>query len=406
MGYPWFIAKRYFKAKHRFAFISIISKISVAGLAIGIAALIITVSILAGFGSALEQKIIGFDGHIRLRYYLHQPMGDIPIVLEDLKSFTEIQAASPFISHEAMIRSGNFTDGVMVEGMSERTLDSLLTVGQFLKTGALDFSVQSGLPGMILSRRLSQKIHAEVGEKITLFSVDGIPGPRNHPRFKQFRVSGIFHTGMSDYDDVYVYTSLAASQDLFKLPDQAHGIIIKLHNTDHVESFAMQLQKELGYPFFAETWYDRHASLFAWFRSQQFPIVIVFGLIALVAVFNIMSTLMMIVIEKTRNIGILKALGSKDNEILRIFIWNGLLIGLFGALLGSSLSLLLGFVQQHYQVISIPAEVYFMESLPIEFHWEHFVIINGAALFFAIIATVYPALQASRREPVETIVHE
>jgi len=406
MGYPWFIAKRYLVAKHRYAFISTISRISVAGLAIGIAALLLTVGILSGFGSTLEQKVMGFDAHIRLRYFLNEPMGDLPAVQQRLQQYPEIQRTAPYISHEAIIRAGEFTDGVVVEGMSERALTSVISVGNYITSGALDFSVRDGLPGILISRRMSEKIHAALGDKITLLSITGIPGPGNHPRYKQFRVTALFHTGMSDYDDVFVYTSLGAAQDLFKMPDQAQGFLMTINRPQQAESFAGRLQKDFGYPFHPVTWYDRHASLFSWFHSQQLPILIVFGLIALVAVFNIMSTLMMIVIEKRQNIGILKAIGSKNREIIRIFIWNGLFIGLFGCVLGSGFSLALGFLQEHYHLIRIPAEVYFMDTLPVEFHWQQFAVINGLALFLAVVATIYPALQAARRNPVETIVHE
>lgn len=406
MGFPWYIAKRYFLARHRFGFISTISRISIAGLAIGIAALILTVSILLGFKSTLESNIIGFDGHIRLRYFHHKAMGNIPAITDSLSRFAEVKQVAPYISHEAMIRSGKYTDGVVVESLPDSALTSLLKIGKFITRGTIDFSREGGLPPIILSDRLANKIRVDLGDKVTLFSIDGIPGPRNHPRAKQFHLQATYHTGMSDYDDVFVYTGLEPAQELFKLPEQVHGMILMLHDAQMVEPFSVRLQAELGYPFYPVTWYERHASLFAWLQTQQFPIVIVFGLIALVAIFNIVSTLMMIVIEKTRDIGILKSMGSNHRDILKIFIWNGFIIGLLGCLLGSGLSLGLGLMQQEYELIQIPADVYFMSSVPVEFAWEPFVIINAAALFFAITATIYPAFQASRKAPVEAIVHE
>ena len=406
MGFPWYIAKRYFKARHRFGFISTISRISIVGLAIGIAALLITVSILSGFRQTLEENIIGFDGHIRLRYFHHRAMSDLPQVMDTLRQYSEIRQVAPYISHEAMIRAGNATDGVVVEAMPDSALTAMLQVGKFVTEGTINFEEADITPGLVMSERLARKIHVSPGDKITLFSIDGVPGPRNHPRAKQFRLRALYHTGMSDYDDVFVYTGLSAGQDLFKLPDQAHGMLIMLHDAGYVEPFSVSLQESLGYPFYPVTWHDRHASLFAWLQSQQFPIIIVFGLIALVAVFNIVSTLMMIVIEKTRDIGILKAIGSTRSSILRIFIWNGLIIGVLGCILGSGLSIVLGLLQIHFELIHIPADIYFMSSVPIAFHWEHFVVVNGLALLFSTLATVYPAIQATRKEPVEAIVHE
>lgn len=406
MGFPWHIAKRYFSAKHRFGFISIISRISISGLAIGIAALLLTVSILAGFKSTLEQRIIGFDGQIRLRMFHHRTMTDLPQVRKELRQYSEIKSATPYISHEAMIRAGQFTDGVMVEAMPDSALTSVLDVGKYIIQGAVNFGQSSERPPIVMSKRLSAKLHVSLGDKITLFSIDGVPGPGNQPRAKQFNLQAIYHTGMSDYDDVFVYVPLVAGQSLFRMPDGAHGFLVMLKNPALVEPFSVQLQDEMGYPYFPVTWHDRHANLFAWLSSQQYPIIIVFGLIAVVAIFNIMSTLMMIVIEKTRDIGILKSMGSTSGRIWRIFVWNGLIIGILGCVFGSGLAYLLGLLQQRLHLIRIPAEVYFMEQLPIEFHWQQFAIINGIALLLSVLATLYPSMRASRREPIEAIVHE
>ena len=406
MGFPWYIARRYLGAKHRYGFISTISHLSIAGLAIGIAALLLTVSVLAGFRATLQEKIIGFDGHIRLRYFHKEPVSDLPELHQQLGTYSEIASASPYISQEAMIRAGNATDGVMVEAMPESTITSVLSVGQYIASGKLDFSGDGAGNGILISRQIAERIEVTVGDRVTLFSISGIPGPRNHPRAKQLTVQAIYHTGMSDYDDLFVYTSLPAGQDLFKLPDQAHGMLLMLRQDTAVEPFAMQLQEKLGYPFYAITWQERHASLFAWLQSQQLPIIIVFGLIAVVGVFNIMSTLMMIVIEKTRDIGILRAMGSPAGGVLRIFLWNGTTIGMVGCVLGSGFAFLLGTLQQRFNLIRIPPEIYFMDSVPILFHWEHFVLINGIALVLAAGATIYPAIKAARRQPVEAIVHE
>lgn len=406
MGYSGYIARRYLLARHRYGFISTISRLSIIGLAIGIAALLLTVSVLAGFRSTLQEKIVGFDGHIRLRYFHHEPVSDLDRLNQDLKKRPEIASASPYISHEAMIRAGNATDGVMVEAMPESTITAVLDVGSYIIRGKLNFDNDVARDGILISQQIADRLGVEIGEKVTLFSIDGVPGPTNHPRARQFTLQAIYRTGMSDYDDLFVYVPLEAGQNLFSLPRQAHGMLLMLHREEVVEPFAIELQQELGYPYYAVTWQERHANLFAWLKSQQFPIVIIFGLIALVALFNIMSTLMMIVIEKTRDIGILKAMGGRDSGILRLFVWNGTVIGLVGCTLGSGLALLIGGLQNRFDFISIPTEVYFMSSVPVEFHWIHFAIINGIALILAAGATIYPALKASRRAPVESIVHE
>jgi lipoprotein-releasing system permease protein len=190
------------------------------------------------------------------------------------------------------------------------------------------------------------------------------------------------------------------------MEEQAHGFILMLNDASIADPFSTQLQNELGYPYYPRSWRESHASLFAWFQSQQYPIVLVFGLIAVVAIFNIMSTLMMIVLEKTKNIGLLKAVGSTNQSIMRIFVYNGLFIGFIGCFAGTSLGLLLGELQRRFNLLQLPADVYFMASVPIEFNWEHILIINGVLMFFAVIASLYPSLRAAKREPVETLTYE
>lgn len=370
------------------------------------AALILTVSILSGFESTLEQKLISFDGHIRLRYFLNEPMGQLQTLEGQLRDYEQIQKFAPYISHEAMARSGSYTDGVVVEAMPDTAITSVLSLGNYITKGEIDFSGTAGFPGMLLSTRLATKLKVGVGDTLALFSIKGVPGPRNFPRAKQFRVQALYSTGMIEYDDVYCYIPFDAGQDLFKMEKRATGYILMLHDPSIAEPFANSLQNDLGYPYFPQSWKETHTALFAWFQSQEYPIVIVFGLIAVVAIFNIMSTLMMIVLEKTKNIGILKAVGSTDRSITRIFVWNGLLIGLIGCLSGTGLGLLLGELQRRFNILRLPPDVYFMASVPVEFHWEHIAIINGVLMFFALIASLYPSLRAARRDPVETLSYE
>lgn len=406
MAFPWYVAKRYFKAKHRFAFISLISRISIAGLAIGIAALILTVSILSGFETTLEEKLISFDGHIRLRYFLEQPMDNLPSLVEELDNYEEISRYAPYISHEAMIKTGSYTDGVVAEAVPDTAITKVLGLSQYITQGTIDFSRADEAPGMVLSTRLAKKLQVDVGDKVALFSIQGVPGPRNFPRAKQFQIQALYNTGMIEYDDVYCYIPFESGQDLFKMEQQAHGFILMLNDASIADPFSTQLQNELGYPYYPRSWRESHASLFAWFQSQQYPIVLVFGLIAVVAIFNIMSTLMMIVLEKTKNIGLLKAVGSTNKSIMRIFVYNGLFIGFIGCFAGTSLGLLLGELQRRFNLLQLPADVYFMASVPIEFNWEHILIINGVLMFFAVIASLYPSLRAAKREPVETLTYE
>lgn len=374
-----------------------------AGLAIGVAVLILTLAVLDGFESEIEQKIIGFDGHIRIRGYFDRNLPEVDSHLDAiLSNINDITASEPYISQAAMIRVGRETHGIMVEGVPSSGIEKIIATPQFITQGEFDLS---GDGTVVMGAALANQLGLTVGKKVTLLDMANLGRPGKLPGIRQFRIIGIYDTGLKDYDETVVYMSLADAQALFGMPAQISGRIVRLRDKDETESVSAAIASE-GVLYISETWLDRHGRLFAWLRSQKQPMIIVFGLIALVAIFNISSALTMIVMEKNRDIGVLRAMGFSRRNISQLFLVEGGLIGLIGVGLGICLALIVGFLQIRYGFFRIPAEIYFMSQLAVKFHLQQFITVGAFGFLLALVATVYPAWKASGVQPADAVRYE
>jgi lipoprotein-releasing system permease protein len=403
MGPLPLIAARHLRSKHKFSFTSFISYLAVAGLAIGVAVLILTLAVLDGFESEIEQKIIGFDGHIRIRGYFDRNLPEVDSHLDAiLSNINDITASEPYISQAAMIRVGRETHGIMVEGVPSSGIEKIIATPQFITQGEFDLS---GDGTVVMGAALANQLGLTVGKKVTLLDMANLGRPGKLPGIRQFRIIGIYNTGLKDYDETVVYMSLADAQALFGMPAQISGRIVRLRDKDETESVSAAIASE-GVLYISETWLDRHGRLFAWLRSQKQPMIIVFGLIALVAIFNISSALTMIVMEKNRDIGVLRAMGFSRRNISQLFLVEGGLVGLIGVGLGICLALIVGFLQIRYGFFRIPAEIYFMSQLAVKFHLQQFITVGAFGFLLALVATVYPAWKASGVQPADAVRYE
>ena len=374
-----------------------------AGLAIGVAVLILTLAVLDGFESEIEQKIIGFDGHIRIRGYFDRNLPEVDSHLDAiLSNINDITASEPYISQAAMIRVGRETHGIMVEGVPSSGIEKIIATPQFITQGEFDLS---GDGTVVMGAALANQLGLTVGKKVTLLDMANLGRPGKLPGIRQFRIIGIYDTGLKDYDETVVYMSLADAQALFGMPAQISGRIVRLRDKDETESVSAAIASE-GVLYISETWLDRHGRLFAWLRSQKQPMIIVFGLIALVAIFNISSALTMIVMEKNRDIGVLRAMGFSRRNISQLFLVEGGLVGLIGVGLGICLALIVGFLQIRYGFFRIPAEIYFMSQLAVKFHLQQFITVGAFGFLLALVATVYPAWKASGVQPADAVRYE
>ncbi len=411
MSFESFVAKKYFRAKKRTGFISIITFVSIAGVTIGVTALILVLSVMNGFESEVRSKLIDADAHIRLRKFYNQTITEKEKLLKVAEKQPEVIGASPVIREDCMIRSGYTQRPTAVKGIDLESITKISNIREKIKLGELDFSEKEingkMLSGIILGRYLADRLLAlNIGEVVTLFTIPKEGGIFSQPNVKQFYVAGIVEFGYYEYDRIFSFVSLESAQKLFNMPDGITWVEIKVDDYYKAGEVALRIEEELGYPFTTLTWFELNKSLFSWMEIEKWGAFIILSLIIMVAAFNIISSLIMIVMEKTREIGILKSMGATSSSIMKIFMYEGMGIGIIGTFLGCLIGYTVGFLQLEYKLVSLPADVYIINSLPIEMQLVDFVAIPGIALILCFLASVYPAYKASRLYPVEAIRYE
>ncbi len=402
MSFELYITKRYIKSTRITGFISFITLIAIIGIMLGTSALIIALSISNGFEKELKEKVIGFTSHIQIskfdvRYYDKDDWASF----EKIKMIPNVKSVSPFAGGEAMIRSSYGIEGVYLKGILPEYDFSIIK--RSIVEGKYNFDESDGMPKIIIGRKLANKIGIELGDKVVILAIDPNAPNLTSPKIEQFKVSGIYETGMAEYDDIFVYVRLEHAQYLFDLGNRVSGFDVMAKNVDYLDETALLIQDKLGYPYYARTMYQMYRNLFAWLELQKKPVPIVLGLITIVAVFNIIGTLLMMVLEKTKEIGILKSMGANSKSIMKIFVFQGLFIGIAGTILGNILAYVLCTIQLKYKPLSLPEDIYFMSSVPILLQPENFILISVVTLLLCFLATLIPSYIASRIQPVEAI---
>ena len=402
-----FISRQHLGSRHSLSFISLVSYLSIAGLAIGIAVLILTLGILTGFEQEVQRKIISFDGHIRVKGFLGDPVAQFQPQLDSiLAQLPQVTGRMPYIHHPATARVKGQTEAVFVEAFEEEKAQGVLGTWENLISGEFTLGEEGGKFGIVLGRALAEKLNARTGGRLTLMDLTSLGKPGRAPRIGQFEVRGIYETGLNEYDESIVYIDLSAGQRLFNYRDLITGEILSVSDRNETVSVAGYLEDKLKYPLMSSTWKERHYNLFAWLSLQKYPITVVFALVALVALLNIMSSLTMIVMEKSKDIGVLRAVGFSRKKISQLFFFEGGVVGLLGVSLGVALALLLGWIQVRFGLLSIPEEVYFMDNLPILFTIEHVLTVGLFGFISAVTASLYPAWKASGIQPAEAVRYE
>lgn len=413
MYYPFFVAKKYLWAKRKTGFISVIAYISIAGVALGTAALIITLSIISGFERELRSKFITFDSHIRVKTFEGTPMiSDYGALELKIKQIPQVVGMSPYIEKEAMIRSKRATDGVIIKGIDQNVVDRALDIRRDVIASKNEMTIDlkrkdpQSLPGVLIGKKLADKLFVAIGDKVTVFSLQNTLAFIQQPKVGQFIVTGMYRSGLSEYDNVYVYIDLQEAQKIFEYGSTVTGVEMRLSDMFEAQDAAKELGQLLGYPYYVRTWLDIHRNLFGWLETNNFVMVIIFTLIIMVAAFNIIGTLFMIVIEKTKDIGILKSMGASHKNIRQIFVMEGFLIGIIGSAIGNILALVLCWLQLKFRIISLNSDVYFMDTVPIELRWHYFLIISILAVALCVGATVFPSHKAAKLDAVDAIRYE
>jgi lipoprotein-releasing system permease protein len=401
MFFPLYISKRFTFSKKDSRFFSFISVISVVGIALGVATLIIALSILKGFEKTITTKVMDFDSHIKLTS-IAPTLPDYHIAVPRIRSLigNELEEINPYASNLAIISSRRGTEGMNIIGVLPN--NRLKGVKEHMVAGKPDIEDPSSI---LIGKKLADKIYAKPGDKVTIFTLnnDKIPSPENLPNVRNFTITGIFESGMAEYDDAFAYINLKSAQSLLNIGDNITGYDIRVNNLSKIDSLSHFLGAKLRYPYRSASIYELHRNIFTWIELQKKPIPIVLALIIIVAVFNIIGTLLMMVLEKTSAIGILKSLGAGKRQITSIFLLQGIVLSLSGIFLGNIIGFLLMEIQLKYNIITLPSSVYFMSTVPIELTLPVFAGVSLLTLLLSIMASVIPSFIASRISPISSI---
>ncbi len=393
MKYEFWISFRYLVSRRKEKFISIISLISIMGVAVGVMALIVVLAVMSGFDNDLREKIVGTNSHIVIEK--KGGIKDYNLLLDKINKMPHVVASSPFVNGQALIREKDEVIGVIFRGIDPEKEVHVTNIGKYLQEGSLSLGRKDVLIGKELSFRLGLKL----GDRVTLISAAS-PNP------EEFNVKGIFNSGMFDYDMNLVFTNLEGAQDFYKVDDFAGGIGIKVDDVYKADRIKNEIQSSIGFNYWARSWSDLNKSLFSALKLEKITMFIILALIVLVACFNIVSTLIMMVTEKTKDIGILKSIGATNLSIRRIFILNGFFIGFLGTALGAALGFILCYLLKTYKFIKLPRDIYYIDALPINVNVQDSATVIIAAILISLVSTLYPAHQAGKLEPVEALRYE
>jgi lipoprotein-releasing system permease protein len=425
MSYESFISLRYLRAKRKQIFVSIITFISVAGIFLGVAALIIVLAVMNGFETDLRNKILGINSHIVLMEY-NGAMQNYQKVMKDSSQVQGVVAATPFIYSQAMLKSGSSISGVVLRGLSTEDASKVINLGKMRdgKIGYLSEKQRStlglneklrDLPGIIIGKELAKTLGLFFLDTVNIVSPVGISTPMGMvPRMKKFIVVGIFESGFYEYDATLAYLSLKNCQEFLNMNDMVTGIEIKVNDIYKADEIAKAIEKKLGFPYWARNWMEMNKNLFSALKLEKRVMFIILSLIVLVAAFNIITALIMVVMEKNRDIAILKSMGATSASIMRIFILQGLTIGAIGTLLGCigglavafNLEALSVFVENLFGFKILPGDVYYLSELPSQVNSADVIIIVIGTMLICFLSTIYPSWRASKLDPTEALRYE
>ncbi len=407
MSFEWFVSLRYLRAKRRQKFISLISVISMLGVAVGVMALIVVLSVYTGFTEGLRDQIIGINAHVLVQRY-NSDITEPDQIQDQVDRVQGVVASTPYIYAQALISSGSGSSGIVLRGIEPDSAVHVLRLEEHMTAGRLaDLARPHGLPAIVLGQELARQLRVDAGSRIRLMSPNGSLSPMGVlPRVLTCRVSGIFATGMYEYDSTMGFISLATARRLTGMEDGVHGLEVRVEDVDRANDTAQAIRSRLGPEFSVRDWMQLNRNLFAALKLEKVGIFIALDLIILVAALNIISALIMVVMEKNRDIAILKSMGAPTGSIMRIFFYQGAVIGLTGTILGTAGGLGLCAILKRYKIIELPSNVYPMSTMPIKVIPLDVGIIAVSAVLITLAATLYPSWKASRIQPAEALSYE
>lgn len=413
MSLEWFIGRRYLASRRGTRFLSLITLIAIGGVSVGVMALIVVTAVMTGLQSDLREKILGVNPHIWVMTFGESMrMDNWETPLAQVKQVPEVLAAAPFIHTEVGITNrANYSEGAILRGIDAYRAGTPVTeIGSTIRThDLLPARTRSGLPPIVVGEALATRASVLPGDTLVVISFQNAkvsPVGGLMPTLRQFEVTGTFRTGMYEYDNKFLYTTIPAAQELTGMGTAVSGIEVRVPDPLQATDIARRIVDRLGVPYRTDDWKTMNAALFSALKLEKLAMELILLLIVIVAAFNIVSTLVMVVADKTREIGILKSMGLGSGRVLRIFMIQGLVIGLVGSVIGGGGGLLLNFLIDRYELIKIPGDIYFVSHLPVRSDPMDVVKILVSTVLISFLATIYPALQAARLTPVEAIRHE
>lgn len=408
MSFTWFVGARYLRARQKQAFITLITLLATLGIAVGVMALIVVIAVMTGFESELQTRILGIESHILVMRY-GEPMDELDKKIRTIEASDGVRSASPFIYTQVMLRSPHGVSGAVLKALDPSRpgppvyVDRDVSLTDALLTAAPD-EASGKAPGLVVGRVTADKLKVSVGDPVYLISPLGKGASANQmPTVMRFAVAGIFETGMNEYDGAMSFVRLDVAQRLLKMGGQASGLEVRVDDIYQARQIADKIIARIGLPFWARDWMQMNRNLFSMLRLQKTVMFIILTLIVLVAAFNIASALIMMVMEKTRDIAILKTMGATNRHIRRIFIIKGLIIGCLGSTLGGLLGFVLCAILKRYPFIKLPGDVYFLTTLPVSIQLFDVLAIGLCTIVICFLATLYPAVSASSLDPVDGI---
>lgn len=411
MKFPFeiFIGLRYLRSKKKYGTVSLNTFISIAGVVIGVATSIITLSVMTGFQGYFRDKILSAISHVVVMDFGGKGITDIQTLQDKVIRLPHVVATTPFIINQVMLAANERVQGVVVRGIDPLREGRVTDLEKNMREGSL-LDLQSTdrlLPGIVIGEDLARKFGASIGSTITMVNPIGEESALGMvPKMRKFRLVGIFDAGMYDYNTGFVYISIVEAQKFFNMPDRVSGLQVRVDNVYNAAAIADSIQASVGFPYYTRNWIEMNKNFFSALKLEKIGMSLILAVIIIVASFNIVGTLTMIVMEKNREIAILKSMGSTEHSIMKIFMFSGLIIGVVGTVIGTVIGYGAVVVISRSGIITLPRDVYQVSQLPLSITGVDILFIALMALGISFLATLYPSWQAARQDPVEVLRYE